>query len=77
VICRLIRNISTTLYARGMHYDPNRVGKEPTWRPSAWFTRQDRLALREAPHVWGDPARLACDAHRIRGVAVWRIAADV
>jgi hypothetical protein len=22
-------------------------------------------------------ARLACDAHRIRGVAVWRVAADV
>ena len=22
-------------------------------------------------------ARLACDAHRIRGAAVWRVAADV
>jgi hypothetical protein len=30
-----------------------------------------------APTFGGDVARLACDAHRIRVAAVWRVAADV
>ena len=39
----------------------SRIGNKPMWRPWAWFTRRDRVALREAAHVCGEPARLAWD----------------
>ena len=56
---------------------PFRVEQTPVLMPPAWFivkiwSRSPRCCSFEVT-----TARLACDAHRIRGVAVWGVAADV
>ena len=48
---------------------PYCVGKSPDGGTSAWLIRHDLVELSEALLVGVTAARLACDAHRIRGSA--------
>jgi hypothetical protein len=56
---------------------PFRVEKDPASRPPAWFIVKIRSLSPSRRAFEVTAGGLACDAHRIRGAAVWGVAAGV